>query len=126
MEVAFFFGYKPDFYNEIMKEVDENIKEFKNAQNKKNKWNWFELNYNQISLDIVKIFAIQIVEINFDLNIILIAFDLLRLYIWVKERARVLQKDWIMYVTIIYRAKILMQKKPKGNHNLDVNAINFI
>ena len=37
MEVAFFFGYKPEFYNEIMKEVDNNIKEFKNAQNKKNK-----------------------------------------------------------------------------------------
>ena len=37
MEVAFFFGYKPEFYNEIMKEVNENIKEFKNAQNKKNK-----------------------------------------------------------------------------------------
>jgi len=35
MEVAFFFGYKQEFYNEIMKEVEENIKNFKASKNKK-------------------------------------------------------------------------------------------
>ena len=35
MEVAFFFGYKQEFYKEIMKEVEENIKTFKASKSKK-------------------------------------------------------------------------------------------
>ena len=35
MEVAFFFGYKQEFYQEIMKEVEENFKTFMASKNKK-------------------------------------------------------------------------------------------
>ena len=36
MEVAFFFGYRRDFYDEIMLEVEANIKKFNTSKEKKN------------------------------------------------------------------------------------------
>ena len=36
MEVAFFFGYRREFYDEIMLEVDANIKKFNASKEKKN------------------------------------------------------------------------------------------
>ena len=36
MEVAFFFGYRRDFYDEIMLEVEANIKKFNASKEKKN------------------------------------------------------------------------------------------
>ena len=35
MEVAFFFGYRRTFYEEIMVEVEDNIKKFNATKNKK-------------------------------------------------------------------------------------------
>ena len=35
MEVAFFFGYRRDFYDEIMLEVEANIKKFNASKDKK-------------------------------------------------------------------------------------------
>ena len=36
MEVAFFFGYRREFYDEIMVEVEANIKKFNASKDKKN------------------------------------------------------------------------------------------
>ena len=38
MEVAFFFGYRKKFYEEIMVDVEDNIKKFKGSKNKKTEW----------------------------------------------------------------------------------------
>ena len=68
MEIAFFFGYKPEFYNEIMVEVEKNIKAFKISKNKKEEWINPSLCVIRSHLELLTIIIMLLIILKIELN----------------------------------------------------------